>query len=260
MATASPSNKPPGFGDSFGRYVVIHASWLSPERRVHFERELARVGVRNVQVTDPVRISSENAHPAYQGRAGELSLLLTFKQLLDDAAADCVDSLVVFEDDIVFRRDFDRLWAEIASEAIARPWDVLVLHRSGERVVVENRSRPVELIEIKQNINAHCVIIRRSGYAAMSKALGYCLDKGYPADFFYGVVTHDGATRVLALTKNLTGQSAGLRSSLQKGRIRPRMFFGEFDCYRSRTEAVVYGMARGAVSLARKVIGSVRSR
>jgi hypothetical protein len=92
--------------------------------------------------------------------------------------------------------------------------------------VDESRSRPVDPVEISSNIKAHFI---------------------------------SAAVRDLASTKYLTGQSVGLQQPMESGKP-ALMFFGEFDCYRSRTEAVLVGMARGAVSLAGKVIGSLRSR
>lgn len=251
-------NEPSRFGEAFGRYVVIHAPWLNKERRQHFEAELSRAGVCRYQVVEPLRISDADASAAFEGRHGELSLLLTFIGIIEQSERDDLESVVIFEDDIVFRKDFQRLWSEVETAVETAGWDVLVLHRSGAQTVVEDPRSPVALVPVVQNINAHCVIVNRGGYAAMVSALRYCLEKGYPADFFYGVFTHDRPGRLVATTKNLTGQASGLRSSLQNGRTRPRIFFGEFDCYRSRTEAIVLGTIRKALSIARWVVASLR--
>ena len=41
-----------------------------------------------------------------------------------------MESVVIFEDDIVFRRDFDKLWSNVEREMNDREWGVLTLHRT----------------------------------------------------------------------------------------------------------------------------------
>jgi hypothetical protein len=67
---------------------------------------------------------------------------------------------------------------------------------------------------------------------------------GYPADFFYGVLTHENYATIYATTKNLTGQKGGLKSGLQFGYVRRPFFHIEFQCYRNKLEFTIVTSTR----------------
>jgi hypothetical protein len=102
-----------------------------------------------------------------------------------------------------------------------------------------------------------CVILRRSGYVKLRHALQYCIKMGYPADFFYGVVTHDNAGTIYSTTRNLAGQAGGLVSGIQGGPqggyYRRRLFHIEFQCYRNRMEFLIVSVIRRARNCAQKL-------
>src|SRR5262249_39416094 len=149
-----------------------------------------------------------------------------------------------------FRQNFEQLWSQVESKVYSTEWDILVLHRActdAGNFVIESKRQATDLVKIKQNIRAHCVILRQRAYAKFRRALTYCIAAGYPADFFYGVFTHKNDGAIYATTKNLTGQKGALRSGLQFGSVRKPFFNSEFQCYRNKLEFTIVTSVRKLV-------------
>jgi hypothetical protein len=237
------------FSDSFDRYFVIHSAQLNPERSGNFCAELARVGIGTYEIVCPLLIQKNDPRLAAYGGGGPklVSLIDCFERAIEIAENRSLKSVVIFEDDIIFRRNFEQLWNQVEAKVHSTDWDVLVLHRSSTDAgspVIESPRRMTDLVKIRHNTLTHCVILRERAYTKFRRALQYCIKMGYPADFFFGAFTHEDDGTIYATTKNLSGQGGGLVSGLQAGRVRMRLFHSEFQCYRNRMEFAIVSSVR----------------
>jgi hypothetical protein len=222
------------FHTTFDGFVVLHAAFLHPTRRKHFEAELKRVGIDTFTVCETHRIGDEDARlKHYKQRAnGLLSLTDGWLAAIDLAEASRWDSVVVMEDDIVFRKNFAELWAGVEDEVRKTEWGVLTLHRTprpGEnRFLVREPFSGTALMPLVHNTLTHCVIVHRRAYAEFRASLLTCIERGYPCDFFYGVFSWGNPMGLYATNRNLSGQAAGLASSLEANSIRKQNFYAMF--------------------------------
>ena len=247
------------FFNSFSGYFVIHSPLLNPERAEYFPAELSRVGVHAFEKISPLVLEKDDPRLAAYGSDGYklVSLIDCFQRAIEIAESRSLESIVVFEDDIKFRQNFEQLWSQVESKVYSTDWDILVLHRARTDAgdfIIESKRQAADLIKIKYNMRAHCVILRQRAYAKFRRALAYCIVKGYPADFFYGVYAHENDGAIYATTKNLTGQKGALKSGLQFGYVRKPFFFPEFECYRSKLEFIIVASARSVRRLLRKMM------
>ena len=244
------------FSNVFGGYFVIHSETLNPERAEKFTSELKRVGIEKFKLICPLEISEYDPRLKHFGVGGHklLSLIDCFQRAVEIARKNSLHSIVIFEDDIKFRKGFDAYWAELEPLLEQCDWDIIALHRTktdSSGVIIENLFRKIEFVQIKHNTLTHCVVLRASAYDKFYEALEYCIHMGYPADFFYGVFTYDGLGKIFATTKNITGQSGGFASGLQDGRVRLSYFSSEFQCYRNRIEWYCISVLRALLSTLR---------
>jgi hypothetical protein len=240
------------FRETFDGFAVIHAAFLHPQRRKHFEAELRRVGIDRFEVIQTQPVSEID--PRLQGYAGParglLSLTDGFLAAIDHAESAGWDATVIMEDDIVFRKNFDRLWSEVEHEVRNTQWGILTLHRiavDGRFLVDEPLLSRTKLIPIFHNTLTHCVIVRKESYPAFRASLLACIDRGYPCDFFYGIYSHLSPSHLYATNRNLTGQAGGLASSLNPGLVRPRNFYSTFRSG-SYPECIVLNPLRAQLS------------
>ena len=121
------------FGQLFDGYCLIHASRLVPERRKWFGKELQRVGVNNYSIVNAVEIEDGDKRLenfCQQPKSGvQLSLALSLKMCIDIARRNQWKSLVILEDDIVFRQEMSQWWLEVEHEVCDAGWDLLFLYR-----------------------------------------------------------------------------------------------------------------------------------
>jgi hypothetical protein len=249
------------FADSFGGYFVIHSALLNPERRDKFSADLTRVGIDTFELISPMPVEETDSRLAAYGTEGSrlVSLIDCFERAIEIAEGRSLKSVAIFEDDITFRQNFKQLWGQVESKVHSTEWDILVLHRSTTAAggpVIESRHEKTKLVKIKHNTLMHCVILRAPAYPKFKRALHYCIRMGYPADFFYGVFTHEDSGTIVATTKNLSGQTGGLVSGLQRVHVRKRFFHSEFECYRNRVEFAIVCFLRLLRRFARKVISN----
>lgn len=158
----------------------------------------------------------------YRGRAnGLLSLIDGFLRAIDLAEAAGWSSVVIMEDDIAFRPDFARYWNELEPQVHSEDWGVLTLHRTPDSgsLLSCDPLFGTRMIQIRQNQLAHCVIVRRAFLQKFRESLLTCIERGYPADFFYGVFSDLYPKHLYATDRNLTGQ-APFKSSLQFNFVR----------------------------------------
>jgi hypothetical protein len=212
---------------------MIHAAFLLPERRGHFEPELKRVGIERFEVveTKPVGDCDERLKKYKMPAKSLLSLTDGFLAAIDLAESAGWESVVMMEDDIVFRKQFDRYWSEVEADVRNSDWGVLILHRTrrdGRFLIAEPFFDRTRLVPLVHNTGTQCVIVRKAYYGAFRESIFECIDRGYPCDFFYGIFDHLNPSRLFATNRNLTGQAAGVPSVLSPGTVRPQSSYFMF--------------------------------
>jgi hypothetical protein len=214
------------FANCFDGFTVVHAAFIHPQRRPHFECELKRVGIHDFTITETSPVSDDDGRLRnYSGRfanrfaKGHLSLTDGFLSCINLAESRRWKSVVIMEDDIVFRRDFPRLWSPIEAELSRVDWGVLTLHRapSDGKFIVREPIFGTRLIPIQHNLMNHCVIVRSAFYRAFAESLQTCIERGWPGDFFYGIFSYWNPHSLFATNRNLAGQCGSMASSLRVG-------------------------------------------
>jgi hypothetical protein len=209
------------FANCFDGYVVIHAAFIHPHRRPHFERELKRVGIHDFSIIETRPVSDEDGRLRnYSPGKGPLSLADGFLPSISLAESRGWRSVVIMEDDIVFRHNFSQLWRSVEAELSEVNWGVLTLHRAsgeGKFIVREPILGRTRMIPVQYNIMNHCVIVRSAFYPAFAESLQACIERGYPADFFYGIFLYWNPRNLFATNRNLAGQCGSMASSLRIG-------------------------------------------
>ena len=159
---------------------------------------------------------------------------------------------MIMEDDIAFRPAFGRYWKELQPQLYTEDWGVLTLHRTPEdgSLLACDPLFGTRLIPIRQNQLAHCVIVRRAFFQKFRESLLTCIERGYPADFFYGIFSDLYPTHLYATNRNLTGQ-APFKSSLQSNFARRD---SRYSVFRSgnRLECLVVNGFHAALKRLRK--------
>src|SRR5262249_47455725 len=153
-----------------------------------------RVGIHDFSITETRPVTDDDGRLRnYSGRAnGLLSLADGFLSSISLAESRQWKSVVIMEDDIVFRHDFCRRWSSIEAELSRVDWGFLTPHRppSDGKFIVSEPILGTRLIAIQHNTLAHCVIVRSAFYRAFAESLQNCIERGYPCDFFYGIFSY----------------------------------------------------------------------
>jgi len=221
------------FYTSFDGFVVIHAPFACPERRAHFEKEFPRVGIESFSVLEAKQVSEQDSRLKYYAtpRPSVLSLIDGFLDAIDRADNSGWSSVVILEDDVAFRGDFDKQWAGVEEEVRTTDWAILTLHRlptDGTWLTPEPVFSRTRLVPIFHNTGTYCVIVRRRFYAAFRDSLRTCIERGYPCDFFYGIFSSVNTTPIFATNRNLTGQAKGLTSTIAVNTVRDGSVYSRF--------------------------------
>ena len=181
------------FGDSFDGYCVIYAPFADSHRRKHFEAELNRLGVRELTRIEAKRVDPDDPRLApyinSHNPAGLLSLTDAIKATLHHALEKGWESVVIMESDVLFRKNFNRLWEEVEPEIKSSAWDLLTLYRRPGIFIIEPALEKTRLLPMTDNAACHCVIIRRSCYAPVEAALDYCAQKGLFVSCSFGILS-----------------------------------------------------------------------
>jgi len=222
------------FGNSFGGFCVIHAPFACPERRPLFENELKRVGINKFNVIEAKPVPDTDFRLSkYRPKSnGVLSLIDAVKSAIEFAKKQQWDSLVIFEDDIIFRNNFLKLWQDVEEDVNKRNFSIMALHRrsaNNKLITVEKYFQKNKLVPLIHNMGTQCVIVNEESYDRLIEALDICIEKGWPYDFFYGVTDSLGC-RLIATSKNLAGQKGGLKSTLQGSNVRNNFYSSFFSC------------------------------
>jgi glycosyl transferase, family 25 len=113
----------------FDRIAIINL----PERTDRLDSlrvELARVGldINEPKVSIPAAPKPSDAN-GFRSR-GVYGNLLSHLSILEDAQADNLESVLILEDDAIFRHSFDKMQGDIANSLKANHWDQLFLGHS----------------------------------------------------------------------------------------------------------------------------------
>jgi hypothetical protein len=257
------------FKSSFDGFVIIHAPFACPERRIHFEKELPRVGVDTFSVAEARPVDGRDCRLRNYVGSSQAILSLTdgFVTAVDLAESAGWNSVVIMEDDVAFRRTFASLWAEVEDEVRDTNWGILTLHRKpcdGSFLTPEPVLSRTALVPIFHNTGNYCVIVKSAFYSAFRHSLQICVDRGYPCDFFYGVFSELSGPHIFATNRNLTGQAPGLASTLTPRPVRRRSFYSRFrsapwpQCLVLNPLHSVYISARSLLTSAGDAHGNVR--
>ena len=231
---------------------VIHAAFLHPERASGFTKQLTSVGLEDfciihskpVPETDP-RLTTFTHYP-HNARAN-LSLIDAWIKSVRHAQDNNWKIAAIFEDDIVFRANFDSLWSDIEPELATRDWDILTLHRFPmDLLILESRNEPTSLVDISYNLTTHCVVIKSSAYSCLIASLNECITRGIAIDFFYAHAARALGCKIIATTKNLTGQNSSYKSSIQSHSMAVGSFYKTFRCCETSLE---YNVIKSIFSL-----------
>jgi len=213
------------FGKTFDGYCVIHAPYATAERRVWFERELERVGVDHYTIIEPSQIKAHDKRLEYFGNdtptaRAQISIAEVVKKCIDFAKSKKWKNVVIFEDDILFRKEFKTWWPEVEGEIEQYDWDILFLYRWAGELLAE-QSIQTNLIPIQKTLCTHCFVVREDFYSVYQNAIDYSLQNGNPidTDFTFEYLNKKGC-RIVATSKNLAGQRCNFRSSVT-GALRP---------------------------------------
>lgn len=251
------------FGQVFGGFCVLHAPFATANRRRVFEALLRDVGVASFTVVEAEQILPGDSRIGNFKTAGEASLIGAAIRAVVLAKNNDWASVVIFEDDILFRMGFHRRWTQVEREVVDTYWDVLTFHRwsYGNDVIVENPWSRTSLLPLRYTRAAHAFALRRSAYDQILQIMYQMQQEGRPLDFLFGRANRAGA-RVLATSHNLTGQSSELtRSTTAEQEFthsRGHTFFATFGSYRSRSDFLVAKAARHLKRATRVVTGLAR--
>lgn len=206
------------FGDTFDGYCVVHASFAAPERRPLFEKSLREAGVNSFHVIEAPRIENNDPRlpPFNTGRHlnpnASLSLIEAFKKCICYAEENGWKNILIFEDDIVFRREFPIWWSEVEREIKSFDWEILFLYRWHKYLLKEPKSA-TSLVPIDSTLCTHCFAVRDSAYSTYKEALNLLAAQGFSVDsseLHHYLLSH--GARVVATSRNLAGQSGLTRS------------------------------------------------
>lgn len=203
----------------FDGYCIVHAQYATAERRDWFERELRRVGVNNYTIIEPSQIEDHDERLRCFGNdnrkvRAQISLADAMKQCIDFAKSKNWKNVVIFEDDILFRKEFKTWWPEVEGEIKRYHWDILFLYRWAGELLLEPCTK-TNLIPIQKTLCTHCFIVCEDFYSVYQNAIDYSLQNGLPidTDSTFEYLNKNGC-RVVATSKNLAGQRCNFRSSI----------------------------------------------
>ena len=217
----------------FDGALVIHAPRVVPERRASFERELRSIGIDRFEIVEAVetdeqlRQKYDYRRPAFQDSVRALSLLLTLHRAIDRAQSRGWDSVLLLQDDVIFRKGFAEHWRDVEQQVRKREWDLLYFYRWYFRPIREPRGK-ARLVPIDHTLCSHCFGMRSEVFDAYKDVLKSTIAAGEIED---SAVTfellREKGFRILATSRNLAGQGdfasalskqggrAGLREKFQ---------------------------------------------
>lgn len=196
----------------FDDALMVHASHLVPERRASFERELSRVGIHSFEVVDAVVVDEalreqyNYTRPPHQNSVHALSLLLTMDKAIETAQSRGLKSVLMMQDDIVFREEFDEQWRSIKDEVLQTDWDMLFFYRWYSEAIVEPPGS-IRLVPIEHTLCSHCIGIKADIFSAYRSVLRSVIEANEMDDTVATFkMLRDRGIRLYATNRNLAGQ------------------------------------------------------
>lgn len=247
------------FGNMFDGYCVIHAKYATGNRRVWFEKELKRTGINDYTIIEASQIDDHDPRLAYYASVERrttkkyyLSHIDTLKRSIDFAKSKNWQNMVVFEDDIRFRKQFKTWWPEVECEVKKYNWDILFLYRWG-RDLLEEPCAKTALVPIQATLCTHCFVVRDGVYSMYQNALDYCMHKGKAADRATYEYLNRHNCRIVATSKNLAGQR-GVMVSGAFNSCRPNTLSETFRVKDKRVilrwiESIIYRAVRKVMAI-----------
>ena len=192
--------------------LVIHAPQFVPERRPSFERELQRVGIDRFEIVEAIAVDESIREqygyhrPPNQNSIRALSLLLSMKSAIERAQDRGWHSVLLMQDDVIFRERFTKYWADVLEDVRTREWDMLFLYRWNREPIRESLTG-TKLVPIKHTFCSHCVGIRAEAYETYKSVLKSTIAasgvEDTPATFH---LLRERGMKIFATTRNLAGQ------------------------------------------------------
>lgn len=219
----------------FDGALVIHAPRVVPERRASFERELRGIGVDRFEIVEAVetdeRLRAQYGYrrPAFQDSVRALSLLLTLHRAIEEAQDRGWDSVLLLQDDVIFRKNFDVHWHEAKDQALRHEWDLLYFYRWHVRPIRESKGA-TRLVPIEHTLCSHCLGMRSDVFESYKEVLNATIAAGEIEDSTATFeLLREREFRIFATSKNLAGQGdfasalskeSGRAGLLEKFRVR----------------------------------------
>ena len=213
------------FGNLFDGYCVIHAEHATSERRPWFEQELKRVGVDRYTVVkapiidddDPrvIRFAKKESERKKSSRSVSARVSLADAQIacLNLARSNKWRNVVIMEDDIIFRQQFAKWWAEAEPGVAKFNWDILFLYH---HCISSEPQGETHLYRIRGTLRTHCYVVREQHYKIYERAIRHSTWKGKTVDTSttYNFLRINSNCRIVATSRNLAGQCAKFKSSI----------------------------------------------
>ena len=167
------------------------------ERLARSTSELARAGIRAERL--PAAVPTERGN--YQS-TGARGCAQSHERAVRLARKRSYRSVLIFEDDVILRRDFLGLWRRIEHEVAQLDYDLFFFYRW--RVLAWS-SRKLETVRIESTLCSHAYAVHSRFYDEALRHYGKSAEPGTPADQLFT----SASARIYAPTFNLAGQAAG---------------------------------------------------
>lgn len=150
-------------------------------------------------------------HPDWwQAGAGAWGCYRSHMQILERCYQEQVESYIVFEDDAIFRPDFEQEFAAFSSELPAE-WEMVYL---GGQLLHEHANPPRKIsnhVYVPYNVNrTHCFAVHQRGYVKLYKHLNATpFAQHEHIDHHVGRLHESGQLKIYVPGRWLVGQDAG---------------------------------------------------
>ncbi len=246
------------FGNTFDGYCVIHASFLAPARRSSFERELKSVSVDKYEVVDAEPVDHNDSrldfYPPVEYIKNKLSLIDALKKCINLAEKKQWRNVLIFEDDVIFRKQFLSWWDEIEFNVGQFNWDVLYFYRWHNELLKEPQGKTF-LLPIEYTLCNHCFSIKATAYSVYQDALDFSVRNGKFADSReMREYLRKHGYKIMATSKNLAGQ-AGSQKSIITGEMR---YFSLAQKFSIQDKNLVRMLAAKSIIFATKEVAKIK--
>lgn len=155
------------------------------DRRIKVEETLINSGIKNFERFEGVdgqQIDFSKYKKEIKLLKGELGILETHISLIQKAKDENLQSILIFEDDILFTNEIGKVKEYL--ESVPSDWDMIYFggnHRYGKTPVKIND----KVLKINKTVSAHCIGIRSTMYDTI---LALISDRKKPIDYYYASI------------------------------------------------------------------------